>query len=94
MKNENMMLKAPVWKLLITMGLPVIVVMIVNVLYNMADVFFIGQTGETLQVAAISLCGPAFSLFSGIGCLFGAGACTAIALALGGGDKEKAKYYS
>ena len=94
MKNENMMLKAPVWKLLITMGLPVIVVMIVNVLYNMADVFFIGQTGETLQVAAISLCGPAFSLFSGIGTLFGAGACTAIALALGGGDKEKAKYYS
>ncbi len=94
MKNENMMREAPVWKLLFTMGLPVIVVMIVNVLYNMADVFFMGQTGQTMQVAAISLAGPAFNIFSGMGTLFGSGACTAIAMALGQGDREKAKYYS
>ena len=85
MKNEKMMREAPAWKLLITMGLPTIVVMIVNVLYNMADVFFMGQTGQTMQVAAISLCGPAFNIFSGMGTLFGAGACTAIAIALGQG---------
>lgn len=94
MKNETMMKQASPYKLLVTMGLPVIVVMIVNVLYNMADVFFMGQTGETMQVAAISLCGPAFNIFSGMSTLFGAGACTAIAMALGQGDREKAKYYS
>ncbi len=93
-QNEKMMKEASVWKLLFTMGLPVIVVMIVNVLYNMADVFFMGQTGETMQVAAISLCGPAFNIFQGVGTLFGAGACTAIALALGQGDREKVKYYT
>lgn len=94
MKNEKMMKEASPVKLLFTMGLPVIVVMIVQTLYNMADVFFMGQTGETMQVAAISLAGPAFSIFQGVGTLFGAGACTAIAMALGQGDREKAKYYS
>ncbi len=94
MTSEKMMKEAPVWKLILTMGLPVVVVMIVNVLYNMADVFFMGQTGETLQVAAISLSGPAFNIFTGMGTLFGSGACTAIAMALGKGDRDKVKYYS
>lgn len=94
MENEKMMKEASPVKLLFTMGLPVIVVMVVQVLYNMADVFFMGQTGETMQVAAISLAGPAFNIFQGVGTLFGAGACTAIALALGQGDREKAKYFS
>lgn len=94
MKNEKMLREAPVWKLLFTVGLPTIVVMIINVLYNMADVFFMGQTGETMQVAAISLCGPAFNIFQGMGTLFGSGACTAIAMALGQGDRERARQYS
>lgn len=94
MKNEKMMKEAPVWKLMLTMSLPVIVIMIVNVLYNMADVFFMGQTGETMQVAAISLAGPAFNIFTGMGTLFGSGACTAIAMALGKGEREKVKYYT
>lgn len=94
MKNEKMMKEAPVWKLLMTMSLPVIVIMIVNVLYNMADVFFMGQTGETMQVAAISLAGPAFNIFTGMGTLFGSGACTAIAMALGKGERDRVKHYS
>lgn len=94
MKNEKMMREASPVKLLFTMGLPVIVVMIVNVLYNMADVFFMGKAGDPMQVAAISLAGPAFNMFTGVGTLFGAGACTAIAMALGQGDREKAKYFS
>lgn len=94
MKNEAMMKEAPVWRLIFTMGLPVVIVMIVQVLYNMADVFFMGQTGDTLQVAAISLAGPAFSIFQGVGTLFGSGACTAIAIALGKGERESVKHYS
>ena len=94
MKNEKMMREASPIKLLITMGLPTIVVMIVQVLYNMADVFFIGQGGDPMQVAALSLSGPAFGVFQGVGTLFGAGGCTAIAMALGQGDREKARYFS
>ena len=64
MTNEKTMREAPVWKLLCTMSLPVIVIMLLQVLYNMADVFFMGRTGAAMQVAAISLAGPVFSVIS------------------------------
>lgn len=33
---------------------PLLVAMLVIVFYNMADMFFIGQTGETVQMPAVS----------------------------------------
>lgn len=38
MKNEKMLKEAPVWKLLCSMSLPMILIVLVQVLYNMADV--------------------------------------------------------
>ena len=35
---------------------------LVTVVYNMADTFFVGQTGDPLQVAAVSLTNPIFIL--------------------------------
>lgn len=91
MKSEAMMRDAPVHKLFLKMSLPAIAITLVIVAYNMTDVFFIGQTGDAAQVAAISLAGPVFSILSGIGTLLGAGGSTAIAIALGRGEKEKIK---
>ena len=64
MTTQRMMREASIPRLLLQMSLPVILVMLVNVIYNMADVFFMGRTGETMAVAAIALCGPVFSVFS------------------------------
>ena len=94
MKSEKMMREAPVWKLLVQMSLPVVCVMLVNVLYNMADVFFMGRTGETMQVAAISLASPVFAIFSAFNTLLGFGACTASSIALGQGDLKSVKHYT
>ncbi len=93
MTSETMMKEAPVWKLILKMSLPMVVVMLMNVVYNMADVFFMGQTGDSLQVAAVSLAGPVFGILSGVNVLIGSGACTAIAIALGGGETERVKRY-
>ena len=41
---------------------PTIVIMLVRVLYNMADTYFIGKTGDPCKIAAVSLCGPIFSI--------------------------------
>ena len=38
----------PVHKALITLALPTILGMLVNVFYNMVDTFFVGQTGDRL----------------------------------------------
>ena len=94
MTNEKMMREAPVWKLLCGMSLPVIVVMLLQVLYNMADVFFMCRTGATMQVAAISLAGPVFSVIAAFNTLLGFGGCTAISVALGRGEARKVRQYS
>ena len=94
MKNEKMLKEGSVIRLLISMSLPVILVMLINVIYNMADVFFLGRTGNTVQVAAVSLAGPLFSVFSAFNTLLGFGACTASSMALGRGENHRVSQYA
>jgi len=93
-KNQEMLEKASYPKLLLHLSLPAVVIMLVMIVYNMADTFFIGQTGDPSKIAAISLCAPMFSILSGLGTLFGSGGCTAISLALGKKELGKVKRYS
>ena len=94
MTNERALKEQSVGKLLLSLSLPVILIMIVQVLYNMADVFFLGKTGDPLQVAAVSLAMPVFAVFSAFNTLIGFGGCTTASLALGRGEKQKVKQYS
>lgn len=94
MTNERALREQNVGKLLLSLSLPVILIMIVQVLYNMADVFFLGKTGDPLQVAAVSLAMPVFAVFSAFNTLIGFGGCTAASLALGRGEQQKVKQYS
>ena len=59
--------------------------------YNLADTFFIGQTHDALQVAAVSLATPVFLIFMAIGTMFGIGGTSVISRALGEGKTEYAK---
>ena len=94
MKNEKLMREGGVAELLLKMSLPVILVMMVTVLYNLADVFFIGRFGDRFQLAAISLAGPVFSTVSAFNTLIGFGSCTACSIALGEGREDLMKKYS
>lgn len=69
------------------MAVPTMISMLVVVIYNMADTFFIGQTQDPLQVAAVSLATPVFMIFMALGNLFGIGGSSAISRALG--EKHK-----
>ena len=53
--NQDLFEKTSVPKAVALMAIPTIVTMLVVVIYNMADTFFIGQTGDAMQVAAVSL---------------------------------------
>ena len=64
------------------------------VIYNMADTFFIGQTKDPLQVAAVSLATPVFMIFMALGHLFGIGGSSAISRALGERRKDRAWHIS
>lgn len=49
----------------------------------MADMFFIGQTGETVQMPAVSLVGPIFTLLIAVGSVLGGGGFALIVKTLG-----------
>ena len=69
--NRELFEEAPVPKAVALMAVPTMISMLVVVIYNMADTFFIGQTGDPLQVAAVSLATPIFMIYMALGNLFG-----------------------
>lgn len=76
------------------MALPSMMGMLINIIYNLADTFFVGQTGDSNQVAAVSVSMPLFFFFLAIGNLFGIGGCAFISRSLGEGKKNKVKTIS
>ncbi len=90
-KTTEIFRDAPVPKAVISNVVPSIVSMIMVLIYNLADTFFIGQTKNAYMVAAISVATPAFLLFMAVGMLFGIGGTSLISRLLGEGHTEKAK---
>ena len=70
--------------------IPAIVVEIMLLIYNLADTFFIGQTHDPLQLAAVSLATPVFFVLIALGIAFMAGAMSYISRTLGAGLKDRA----
>ncbi len=89
--NQEMLSTASYFILLFRLCLPSVIVMIVMIVYNMADTYFIGQTGNVYQLTAVSLCGSLFGILSGLGNLVGNGGCTVISLALGKKEDQNVK---
>lgn len=66
-----------------TLSMPLVFSLIVTMVYNMADTFFISQTQNTFLVAAVSLCAPVFTALMAIGNIFGQGGSSLISRLLG-----------
>lgn len=81
----------PVGTAVIKNALPAVAAMLMTLIYNLADTFFIGQTHDAYQVAAVSLATPIFLIFMSVGSVFGIGGTSVISRAIGEGRKEYAK---
>lgn len=90
-QNKKMKLlgSAPIPKALLAMGLPTMIGMMINALYNLVDAYFVGGLG-TAQMGAISVAFPLGQVVVGLGLLFGNGAASYISRLLGTGEKETA----
>lgn len=82
---------APIPKAIITNAIPAMIAMLMVLIYNMADMFFVGQTHNALMVASVSLASPVFLIFMGVGNIFGIGGTSVISRAMGEGRKDYAK---
>jgi Na+-driven multidrug efflux pump len=84
----------PPFKAIIKSALPAIMAMLMVLVYNLADTFFIGQTHDDFQVAAVSLSMPVFMILMALGQIFGIGGASVIARALGKGRGDYVKKVS
>ena len=73
------------------LAFPTVIGQIILVIYNMADTFFVGLTGNDAMLAAVTVCMPAFMFLSAISNLFGVGAASVIARAMGARETDRAK---
>lgn len=88
-KKMELLGSAPIPKALLAMGLPAMIGMMINALYNLVDAYFVGGLG-TAQMGAISVAFPLGQVVVGLGLLFGNGAASYISRLLGTGEKETA----
>jgi putative MATE family efflux protein len=65
---------------------------VAQMIYNMTDTFFIGQTNDPNMVAGISLCMPLFMLSQGLGNIFAIGASSYTSRCLGAKQMDEAKH--
>lgn len=72
------------------MALPVVFSLVITLIYNLADTWFIARTNDAMLVAGVSLCAPLFTALMGVGNIYGQGGSSLIARKLGGGDRDGA----
>ena len=87
--NENFMKEKPVFPLLVSMALPMVISMLVNSLYNIVDSFFVAQISED-AMTALSLVYPVQNFVNAVAIGFGIGLNAVISYYLGAGDKKAA----
>ncbi|WP_050698770.1 MATE family efflux transporter [Anaeromassilibacillus senegalensis] len=80
---------APIPKALLALGLPTMIGMLINALYNLVDTYFVGGLG-TDQMGAVTVAFPLGQIVVGLGLLFGNGAAAYLSRLLGRGDKDTA----
>lgn len=90
MDEKELMGKMKISKAVMKMAVPSVISSLVTVVYNMADTFFVGQTGDSLQVAAVSLTNPIFILLMAFANMLGMGGSAVLSMALGAQNKKRA----
>lgn len=81
--------EAKVAPALLKLGIPTMIGMLISVLYNAVDAYFVGGLGIS-QMGAVSVVFPIVQIVIGLGMMFGAGASSYISRLLGKGDNEQA----
>lgn len=91
LQNKQLFTSVPVGRAVISLAVPTVIGQLINVIYNMADTFFIGQLGDPNQVAAATLSMPLFIFLTAFANLFGIGGASMISRCLGAGRHDVAR---
>ena len=86
------MTETPVTKLVVRLGIPTTVSMLITSIYNMADTYFVGTSGESAQ-ASIGVLFTLQSIIQAIAFMLGHGSGTFVSKELANKDVKKASSY-
>lgn len=92
--QEEIFEKYPIPKAYFKLALPVVFSMVISLVYNMVDTYFIAGTGNTDLVAGVALGSPIFTLMIALGDIFGLGGSSFISRLFGEKRYEDAKRIS
>ena len=76
------------------MAFPVVFGLVVTLIYNLADTFFVAQTNDTNLIAGVSLCSPVFTALMAFGNIYGQGGNSLISRLLGQNNINSVKCVS
>lgn len=93
-QNQALFEEASVPKALAAMAIPTIISQLITLIYNLADAFFVGRTGNPYMIAAVSLVFPVFAITVALSNLFGVGGGSLMSRCLGEGDEKSARQVS
>ncbi|MCD8354906.1 MAG: hypothetical protein LUC47_11450 [Clostridiales bacterium] len=65
-REKRIFVELPIRKAVTTLTVPTVISQLIVLVYSMADTWFIGQTKDPYQVAAVTVCYPIFVLLSAI----------------------------
>ena len=93
MKQSNLYVleEMPVIRAIMHLALPSVLSMLVNILYNLTDTFFIGKLHNEAMVAAVSISLPLFMVQMAIAGIFGFGGASFLSRLLGKKEFRRAR---
>ncbi len=83
--------KTPVPKALMSLAIPTIISQLITLIYNLADTFYVGQTGNPYMIASVSLAYTLFIMTTSIANLFGIGGGGLVSRLMGLNENERAR---
>jgi putative MATE family efflux protein len=89
-KKIQLLSNAPVKKAIFTMSIPMVMGMMIQLLYNLVDIFFIGKLADPNQLAAANITTALFMIMMAISGIIGTGASSYISRCMGKQNYEKA----
>lgn len=93
MENE-LFEKTPIHTAYFKLALPVVVGMVVSIVYNVTDTYFVSHTQNTNLVAGVSICAPLFTLSIALGDIWGIGGSSIISRLFGEKKDNEGKLVS
>lgn len=89
-QRTELMSTTPVAKAILKMSIPVVLGMMVQVLYNLVDTYFVGRLNDPNQLAAVNLTTPVLMVMMALASIISTGAASYISRNLGKKDYETA----